>query len=143
MIRRPPRSTRTDTLFPYTTLFRSQTISFSTSRFFGRFGAPFIVFLHVICACRQAFVAITLLKQNCDITCRMIGDELIVLTEECERVVERGIIRAVLYSRDLQPRRRQSPHRRALRPPPQGRHAPAAAHGGRHQPEPHNPTRKS
>src|SRR3546814_20024833 len=26
MIRRPPRSTRTDTLFPYTTLFRSQDI---------------------------------------------------------------------------------------------------------------------
>src|SRR3546814_5294410 len=28
MIRRPPRSTRTDTLFPYTTLFRSTHISF-------------------------------------------------------------------------------------------------------------------
>src|SRR3546814_9044423 len=27
MIRRPPRSTRTDTLFPYTTLFRSQTLA--------------------------------------------------------------------------------------------------------------------
>src|SRR3546814_5975025 len=27
MIRRPPRSTRTDTLFPYTTLFRSSAIS--------------------------------------------------------------------------------------------------------------------
>src|SRR3546814_3726603 len=27
MIRRPPRSTRTDTLFPYTTLFRSVDIS--------------------------------------------------------------------------------------------------------------------
>src|SRR3546814_8129569 len=26
MIRRPPRSTRTDTLFPYTTLFRSVTV---------------------------------------------------------------------------------------------------------------------
>src|SRR3546814_17251242 len=26
MIRRPPKSTRTDTLFPYTTLFRSETI---------------------------------------------------------------------------------------------------------------------
>src|SRR3546814_21094995 len=26
MILRPPRATRTDTLFPYTTLFRSQTI---------------------------------------------------------------------------------------------------------------------
>src|SRR3546814_12556552 len=27
MIRRPPRTTRTDTLFPYTTLFRSQNMS--------------------------------------------------------------------------------------------------------------------
>src|SRR3546814_17618893 len=27
MIRRPPRSTRTDTLFPYTTLFRSSHVS--------------------------------------------------------------------------------------------------------------------
>src|SRR3546814_14973984 len=27
MIRRPPRSTRTDTLFPYTTLFRSQFVT--------------------------------------------------------------------------------------------------------------------
>src|SRR3546814_8043323 len=30
MIRRPPRSTRTDTLFPYTTLFRSEFISVTT-----------------------------------------------------------------------------------------------------------------
>src|SRR3546814_12122523 len=29
MIRRPPRSTRTDTLFPYTTLFRSWASSWS------------------------------------------------------------------------------------------------------------------
>src|SRR3546814_15122753 len=29
MIRRPPRSTRTDTLFPYTTLFRSAVISYT------------------------------------------------------------------------------------------------------------------
>src|SRR3546814_19203778 len=28
MIRRPPRSTRTDTLFPYTTLFRSRAIRY-------------------------------------------------------------------------------------------------------------------
>src|SRR3546814_1728480 len=28
MIRRPPRSTRTDTLLPYTTLFRSQELAF-------------------------------------------------------------------------------------------------------------------
>src|SRR3546814_15051612 len=30
MIRRPPRSTRTDTLFPYTTLFRSQVHALGT-----------------------------------------------------------------------------------------------------------------
>src|SRR3546814_18515665 len=31
MIRRPPRSTRTDTLFPYTTLFRSERSSMASS----------------------------------------------------------------------------------------------------------------
>src|SRR3546814_13974109 len=30
MIRRPPRSTRTDTLFPYTTLFRSRRLHIGT-----------------------------------------------------------------------------------------------------------------
>src|SRR3546814_18004463 len=33
MIRRPPRSTRTDTLFPYTTLFRSPLPTATTQRF--------------------------------------------------------------------------------------------------------------
>src|SRR3546814_3760302 len=33
MIRRPPRSTRTDTLFPYTTLFRSPVVHLSHVRF--------------------------------------------------------------------------------------------------------------
>src|SRR3546814_9629662 len=32
MIRRPPRSTRTDTLFPYTTLFRSPTREYPVHR---------------------------------------------------------------------------------------------------------------
>src|SRR3546814_16878710 len=32
MIRRPPRSTRTDTLFPYTTLFRSNFARLSAQR---------------------------------------------------------------------------------------------------------------
>src|SRR3546814_15928844 len=32
MIRRPPRSTRTDTLFPYTTLFRSHLVDRTTDR---------------------------------------------------------------------------------------------------------------
>src|SRR3546814_12083056 len=36
MIRRPPRSTRTDTLFPYTTLFRS----YRVAAYAGRAGRP-------------------------------------------------------------------------------------------------------
>src|SRR3546814_5040137 len=32
MIRRPPRSTRTDTLFPYTTLFRSKPSGFAAMK---------------------------------------------------------------------------------------------------------------
>src|SRR3546814_18529542 len=35
MIRRPPRSTRTDTLFPYTTLFRSSIAMRQAWRWFG------------------------------------------------------------------------------------------------------------
>src|SRR3546814_8662697 len=39
MLRRPPRSTRTDTLFPCTTLFRSQaeTVRYRTNNFADRF----------------------------------------------------------------------------------------------------------
>src|SRR3546814_8331730 len=36
MIRRPPRSTRTDTLFPYTTLFRSQKHAHARSPYASR-----------------------------------------------------------------------------------------------------------
>src|SRR3546814_4491190 len=36
MIRRPPRSTRTDTLFPYTTLFRSWRASATSPAVSGR-----------------------------------------------------------------------------------------------------------
>src|SRR3546814_2164220 len=35
MIRRPPRSTRTDTLFPYTTLFRSSCCAGATAGGYG------------------------------------------------------------------------------------------------------------
>src|SRR3546814_19512650 len=37
MIRRPPRSTRTDTLFPYTTLFRSYDSKSGEPGFFSRY----------------------------------------------------------------------------------------------------------
>src|SRR3546814_17939243 len=54
MIRRPPRSTRTDTLFPYTTLFRSLRAC-ETDRWLGDFCAP--VSLQG-CACRAAVIKI-------------------------------------------------------------------------------------
>src|SRR3546814_18816273 len=43
MIRRPPRSTRTDTLFPYTTLFRSRALAGSLALSFA--AGPLGVFL--------------------------------------------------------------------------------------------------
>src|SRR3546814_2302524 len=38
MIRRPPRSTRTDTLFPYTTLFRSWQEHYDIAAFYRLYG---------------------------------------------------------------------------------------------------------
>src|SRR3546814_6872926 len=43
MIRRPPRSTRTDTLFPYTTLFRSDVADDPTGAYDFGLGAGFYV----------------------------------------------------------------------------------------------------
>src|SRR3546814_16915244 len=40
MIRRPPRSTRTDTLFPYTTLFRSKPRPVPAGAHLGATGIP-------------------------------------------------------------------------------------------------------
>src|SRR3546814_4692757 len=40
MIRRPPRSTRTDTLFPYTTLFRSAVAAPGTGKAAARCTTP-------------------------------------------------------------------------------------------------------
>src|SRR3546814_8444298 len=43
MIRRPPRSTRTDTLFPYTTLFRSMNHGHHLAAWYGAIGMGGIV----------------------------------------------------------------------------------------------------
>src|SRR3546814_17795861 len=47
MIRRPPRSTRTDTLFPYTTLFRS-TMSAITYHYGGKEGLYLAAARHIV-----------------------------------------------------------------------------------------------
>src|SRR3546814_18652182 len=44
MIRRPPRSTRTDTLFPYTTLFRSIRVFLGRHIPFRDYGCPVLQF---------------------------------------------------------------------------------------------------
>src|SRR3546814_1515015 len=43
MIRRPPRSTRTDTLFPYTTLFRSKKAQGEKALLRGCFSRPLFI----------------------------------------------------------------------------------------------------
>src|SRR3546814_15732187 len=72
MIRRPPRSTRTDTLFPYTTLFRSGLIrgrltktlvveaySMSPWRKHRWHSSPYLAFLEIfIVACFGGWLAI-------------------------------------------------------------------------------------
>src|SRR3546814_4995390 len=45
MIRRPPRSTRTDTLFPYTTLFRSPVRDFGMAPLLAVHDADYLAFL--------------------------------------------------------------------------------------------------
>src|SRR3546814_20020788 len=45
MIRRPPISTRTDTLFPYTTLFRSDRVSARHGLYWGRSGLGILSFV--------------------------------------------------------------------------------------------------
>src|SRR3546814_11715080 len=47
MIRRPPGSTRTDTLFPYTTLFRSGGGAANTASAIARMGIPVAAFSKV------------------------------------------------------------------------------------------------
>src|SRR3546814_15576654 len=47
MIRRPPRSTRTDTLFPYTTLFRSRGIEGPAGQGLDLIGKTFLVLFAV------------------------------------------------------------------------------------------------
>src|SRR3546814_15693857 len=60
MIRRPPRSTRTDTLFPYTTLFRSGYIGSHMVRHLVAHGHEVVVFDNLATGHREAVGAATL-----------------------------------------------------------------------------------
>src|SRR3546814_9790462 len=69
MIRRPPRSTRTDTLFPYTTLFRSPGTTSSL------IAAPVVPSEFLLLACSYA-------QLNVDNCGPMVLDALIKIKEE-------------------------------------------------------------
>src|SRR3546814_16010447 len=60
MIRRPPRSTRTDTLFPYTTLFRSRALVALADPL----TAEQVVGQHRVCASREADEALVVVLQD-------------------------------------------------------------------------------
>src|SRR3546814_350967 len=62
MIRRPPRSTRTDTLFPYTTLFRSHVFRQDTGHYQTFFLAPHPV--HIYITVRIVNTCLTGIYQN-------------------------------------------------------------------------------
>src|SRR3546814_17759335 len=92
MIRRPPRSTRTDTLFPYTTLFRSVLAFYQVvARFLletpsvwtevlTRSLLIWMVYIGIGIAFRQgAMVSIDLLRNSCKGTYRTCLEDLITL----------------------------------------------------------------
>src|SRR3546814_3776049 len=86
MIRRPPRSTRTDTLFPYTTLFRSNLTV-------GQDGANLIVRLHTPETDRNGLPAVVVpdvfrMERWTDIKIRVADGRLQVTVDGVPRVQE-------------------------------------------------------
>src|SRR3546814_3569469 len=91
MIRRPPRSTRTDTLFPYTTLFRSELCGFALLRKvdydpINTHTDPEVLdFIYVLEARRRLGHALALLekvKENNEATAFCNSDESVALFEK-------------------------------------------------------------
>src|SRR3546814_18485327 len=66
MLRRPPRSTRTDTLFPYTTLFRSQTFPSGALPLTGEF--------HRSCSRRLQLFVVILVGPSLERRCKVRRD---------------------------------------------------------------------
>src|SRR3546814_16103823 len=82
MIRRPPRSTRTDTLFPYTTLFRSKV--YGSANYAGDIRLPDMVYA----AIRQGPLGATRLK-SIDKTAGLASRDVLYVVEP-ERLVAAG-----------------------------------------------------
>src|SRR3546814_3468670 len=85
MIRRPPRSTRTDTLFPYTTLFRSPTTTLQERL---RVGHPENI-------AQRLLLVIGLLVVR-------LGDAIAHPVTEVSRLVRRAVVRSEEHTSELQ-----------------------------------------
>src|SRR3546814_8950951 len=95
MIRRPPRSTRTDTLFPYTTLFRSIVI--------GRGHDILAEGAHVACdRARHAQPRIGVDVRGADEPLHQLVRDIIIFGEELARDIEGDAVRAVAGNRLLE-----------------------------------------
>src|SRR3546814_16513718 len=89
MIRRPPRSTRTDTLFPYTTLFRSKPCAMLPSR-----TRTEIVNIHASCVAAGNGGVLILGNSGqgkSDLALRLIDRRArLVADDRCDTSIERG-----------------------------------------------------
>src|SRR3546814_16608076 len=86
MIRRPPRSTRTDTLFPYTTLFRSAATLIEAPCQFCETDRPQPRDQHCLCLVERAFQG--LVDNSLD---RAFGVRMIVADREETRPADRTV----------------------------------------------------
>src|SRR3546814_1410740 len=86
MIRRPPRSTRTDTLFPYTTLFRSAATLIEAPCQFCETDRPQPRDQHCLCLVERAFQV--LVDNSLD---RAFGVRMIVADREETRTADRTV----------------------------------------------------
>src|SRR3546814_19116760 len=91
MIRRPPRSTRTDTLFPYTTLFRSPSATWSRTRSCHRLETSRTLLLKLMlisrCRCFHSQSQSVKLRFHC----RGIADDDIDEIVDAQRLARRRI----------------------------------------------------
>src|SRR3546814_16326952 len=103
MIRRPPRSTRTDTLFPYTTLFRSRDKA-ATSRWWGELRAEAAAAFGRSIGVRTRTAYRRAVRFRRDDHLRLFGDRDAAREIPAPRTVGRGDCRNRERARAAQPR---------------------------------------
>src|SRR3546814_20842119 len=89
MIRRPPRSTRTDTLFPYTTLSRSEQVGIH------RWGAVVVGFIGILVMVRPGVADLTL-AHLAALGSAFTGAGVVLILRRISRVEQRAVMVAAV-----------------------------------------------